>query len=129
MSAAADDDIRTEMTIYAFDEDDGEMPSGGEDDEPGESGDEYTNFLAKLNSKKTLNKIVWTLTRTLAGRKESTNPIGGIIQEIVDRPGWSSNNSIVIVFGPREDKRLEMVKRYFTLQTTALDIVVVMIQE
>ena len=113
MSAAADDDIRTEMTIYAFDEDDGEMPSGGEDDEPGESGDEYTNFLAKLNSKKTLNKIVWTLTRTLAGRKESTNPIGGIIQEIVDRPGWSSNNSIVIVFGPREDKKAGNGKKVF----------------
>ena len=113
MTAAADDDIATTITIYAFDEDDGEMPSGGEDDSPGESGDEYVNFTTKLNSKKTLNKVSWTLTRTMAGKKVQTAPIAGVIQEIVDRPGWSDNNSIVIILGPKESKDPSNGKKIF----------------
>ena len=103
MVGAGDDQSPTILQLFAFDEDDGAMPSGGgSDDLEMPETSVYSNFVTKVQSQITLSRSEGWTAITLTGQVMNTASIRGIIQEIVDRPGWSENNSIVIIAAPTE---------------------------
>ncbi len=49
-----------------------------------------------LEPRRNWSPVPWT-TRGEAGPDQQTPDVASIIQEIVNRPGWSSGNSLVII--------------------------------
>lgn len=78
----------------------------GKSDDPavdiyGQAADNAAAFAANVNDisgrARTAAKVDWDGTNVTANSPETTPNIAAIIQEIVNRPGWQSGNSIVII--------------------------------
>ncbi len=60
----------------------------------------FTNSAYNISSRgKTLSQVNWNNipTWTPIGSKQTTPDLSSIIQEVVNRPGWIENNSLVII--------------------------------
>jgi PKD repeat protein len=62
----------------------------------------FTKFTGDISSRiRTLAKVLWSpepwTTIGEAGFYQQTTDIASVVQEIVDRPGWTSGNSLVII--------------------------------
>jgi len=53
----------------------------------------YSDFISRP---RTANSVVWSMPPTESGASYDTPDISNIIQEIVNRPGWSPGNALVI---------------------------------
>jgi hypothetical protein len=67
----------------------------------GEANDDALTFTSTVNNitgRPTTNAAVpWTLSAWTAGQAYQSPNIAAIIQEIVNRPGWSSGNDLVLI--------------------------------